>query len=56
MFRNKNGKEHEFIEDKKRKYVLLWENISSKIQDKKQRTQLVDFFHKTLKLSKYAAI
>lgn len=56
MFTNKNGEEHEFIDDKKRKYVFLWKEISPKIHNKKQRTQLIEFFHKTLKLSKYAAI
>ena len=56
MFRNKNGKEHEFIEDKKRKYLFLWKELSSKIQNKKIKNIMIENLHKTLKISKYALI
>lgn len=49
-------KEHTFVKNKKRKYLVLRSELSPKIQDKKTKTLCVEFLKKTLNISKYAAI
>lgn len=56
MFLNKNTSEHEFIKDKKRKYIMQRAEISSKLQDKKNTALWIEFLQKAFKFSKYAAI
>jgi len=56
MFTNKGYKEHNFVNKQKRKYLFLWKELSSKIQNKKKKSIMIDFLHTTLKISKYAAL